>query len=46
MVESQADAQERVNGSLTGGASSNVQAFGSAVGKRGAVQRGAAILIT
>jgi len=35
-----------MNGSLTGGASSNVQAFGSAGGKRRVVQRGAAILIT
>lgn len=46
LVESQVGTQERVNGSLTGGASWNAQAFGSAGGKRGAVQRGAAILIT
>jgi len=46
LVESQVGAQERVDGSLTGGGSSNVQAFGIAGGKRRAVQRGAAILIT
>jgi len=46
LVESQVGTQERVNGSLTGGVSSSVQAFGSVVGKRRAVQRGAAILIT
>jgi len=46
LVESHVGAQERVNGSLAGGDSSNVQAFGIVGGKRGAVQRAAAILIT